>query len=62
MVQKGAKSIGGSLRKGKEHFEEEFLSSNSVGRGSTETDLEVFADNGDESNLISSTETLDGDK
>ena len=44
MVQKGAKQIGNKLQKGKEQFQEEFLSSNSVGRGGTETDFDMFVD------------------
>ena len=44
MVAKGAKQIGNKLKEGKEQFQEEFLSSASVGRGSTETDLEMFVD------------------
>ena len=44
MVQKGAKQIGNKFQKGKEQFQEEFLSSNSVGRGGTETDLDMFVD------------------
>ena len=44
MVQKGAKQISNKLQKGKEQFQEEFLSSNSVGRGGTETDLDMFVD------------------
>ena len=62
MAQKGAKSIERSLQKGKEHLQEEFSRSSNVGRGGSETDLDVFAGDGDSSNLLGSTEGLEAEK
>ena len=62
MAQKGAKSIERSLQKGKEHLQEEFSRSSNVGRGGSETDLDVFAGEGDSANLLESSEAKDGEK
>ena len=62
MVQKGAKSIERTIQKGKEHLQEEFSRSPIVGRGGSESDLDVFAGDGDGQNLLESTAALDDDK